>query len=827
MTRRALGVLAVALAVVLEMPPGPPAFGAACGGQRVALPGGVPGCAAGDSACRAVEAAALVAQLECTGRCNCTKLQKKLDKVARKLGDAAEATKTKRCRRKLRGARKAARKLERFLGKLIARGCLAPSGVVTALQTTVATLRTELEAAVEADACGTSTTSTTLATTTTTASTATTSPETSTTTTSTTSSSTSTVATTSTTTSSTTTTVPPALINWVSPVDGLWSEPGNWSPATVPGSGEAVVADLGGTVTITHDQASTVLASLVTAEHLVLGANTTLEVNGQLALEGGADVRLESRARLRNALVVGTEGSEIQPVGDFGELDGVTIMGITLRRNPTGSLTIVNDLVLQDATVVVAGTGGSIFASMNFPGAQSLTGTGALVFGADANNVGGGSLTIGPGISVAGTRATVIPDHLVMQGTAAVTVPGTNVQLGRSGGSMSFEGMANVAAGSSLSLFGAWTSSAASTIMTTGGTLRLGAPGQSEPWANGGTIDATDTLVELGGAFSLASLGSLSRSGGTMRVVGAMDNGPGLMLDASTGSWEIGQNGRIIGGAIDTLDGTALVSAANNVGNGIGTLDGVTVNGTVVLPPSSGLNVENGVAVNGAIRLQGSTGSLFAAVHVVGAGEQTLGGMGEIVAQAGDAIVDVGGGTTGLRVGPGLRIQTGGVGIVVGSADKYIVNEGTVRAEMGQTLVLRGYGANAGVIDARGNSVVSKTQLPGGESWSNDGTIRVDSLSRFLCEHNFVQSAAGTFDVTVDADAAQGGVIATPGNATLAGTLLVTLHGTPTVGDSWIVVSATTVTGTFDAHVLPPLPGGLAWDVQYLVDRVELSVVAP
>src|SRR5262249_42475304 len=105
-------------------------------------------------------------------------------------------------------------------------------------------------------------------------------------------------------------------------------------------------------------------------------------------------------------------------------------------------------------------------------------------------------------------------------------------------------------------------------------TLKLGS--STDVWSNQGTIAATSSTVSLGGSFTLATMGIFQRSGGTVNLTGTLDNtGTTLVLDATTGAWNL-TSGTLKRGAVATLDGIALTSAS-----GRGTLDGVTLGGTV------------------------------------------------------------------------------------------------------------------------------------------------------------------------------------------------------------------------------------------------------
>jgi hypothetical protein len=89
-----------------------------------------------------------------------------------------------------------------------------------------------------------------------------------------------------------------------------------------------------------------------------------------------------------------------------------------------------------------------------------------------------------------------------------------------------------VGAGQTLNLNDSWNLTAGNSITATGATLNLGNPFESGvgspyspllPWSNSGTISAVNSTVNLGGWFSLADLGTFSRSGGSVSVVGEID----------------------------------------------------------------------------------------------------------------------------------------------------------------------------------------------------------------------------------------------------------------------------------------------------------------
>src|SRR5207249_1535264 len=110
-------------------------------------------------------------------------------------------------------------------------------------------------------------------------------------------------------------------------------------------------------------------------------------------------------------------------------------------------------------------------------------------------------------------------------------------------------------------------------ISATAGTLSF-----SGGWSNSGTITAANSTVNLGGTFTVAGLGSFSRSGGAVNLTGTLANaGATLALSAATGSWNL-LGGTVQGGTVSVTGGAMLV----------GTGSGGSLNGNVTLKGDPG-----------------------------------------------------------------------------------------------------------------------------------------------------------------------------------------------------------------------------------------------
>jgi hypothetical protein len=122
---------------------------------------------------------------------------------------------------------------------------------------------------------------------------------------------------------------------------------------------------------------------------------------------------------------------------------------------------------------------------------------------------------------------------------------------------------------------------------------------------------------------------------------------------------------------------------------------------------------------------------------------------------------------------------------------------------------------------------------------TNNGAVLVQPGGELLTLENlgFAAGAAltiGLQDVDLndpDNEPSGGfGQVQVTGAATLAGTLEVELLGgfAPMAGDFFQIVSAGGgLSGVFGTEILPALPGGLDWDVQYNSNSVVLAVVGP
>ena len=192
-------------------------------------------------------------------------------------------------------------------------------------------------------------------------------------------------------------------------------------------------------------------------------------------------------------------------------------------------------------------------------------------------------------------------------------------------------------------------------------------------------------MLNLGGSFTTADIGTLARAGGVVNLTGILTNTGGtLILDATMGSWNL-MNGTVIGGTVAFADGSSFLTTTGN-----GTFDGVTLNGDMTISNGQSLTVVNGLTLNAILTLA-STSTGFNTDLRFGGGIQTLAGTGEVLL-AGSAsnnrlVLGATGGGTTLTIGPGIEVH--GRGSIIDNSTSSLVNEGVISADVpGQSLTV-------------------------------------------------------------------------------------------------------------------------------------------
>lgn len=134
-------------------------------------------------------------------------------------------------------------------------------------------------------------------------------------------------------------------------------------------------------------------------------------------------------------------------------------------------------------------------------------------------------------------------------------------------------------------------------------------------------------------------------------------------------------------------------------------------------------------------------------------------------------------------------------------------------------------------IDGGGTVTVDSAVSPVGQlnlGSTGSGTLMVTGSGVVDVDGDFSQSATGSLEIEITGDSiGQFGTIEVLDDAVLDGALDVTLGGLfdPDAGDTFQILSASSVSGTFDTVDLPALAAGLVWRVDYQSSNVSLDVL--
>ena len=315
----------------------------------------------------------------------------------------------------------------------------------------------------------------------------------------------------------------------------------------------------------------------------------------------------------------------------------------------------------------------------------------------------------------------------------------------------------------------------------------------------------TNSSVYLGGTFTLATLGTFNRNGGTVYLTGTLNNPGTLALNNTTGSWDL-DSGTIDGGTV-TTSGSAVLGTQVQVNGTTAALNGVTLAGIL----DDNIGVYNSVTVTNGLVLSSSGLVEIATGGVLNfSGSQTLGGTGNIL------FTSTGGNTNAflsvvvrgsvLTIGANVTIHgnSGSVGAGTGS----IINDGIVSADVsggqidlngawtnnsniqainGGDLAFNGDWTNNTTIGVSGGGTLNLDTTES-DDWTNAGTISM-SGSTIDLGGTFTLGALGTFTRT-------GGAVNLTGKLTNANnTLALTSSGTNPTG-TWLLDGGTIDGGT-------------------------------
>jgi len=377
-------------------------------------------------------------------------------------------------------------------------------------------------------------------------------------------------------------------------------------------------------------------------------------------------------------------------------------------------------------------------------------------------------------------------------------------------------------------------------------------------YASIGFADGSAAMVDLVGSTSSMTMGEILAVGdqgvGMLSITNGATvvNGPSRVGLGATGDGTVAVSGldavwtsffaMRVGldgvGAVTVSDGGLAEASAIEVGFNSGGVGDAAATGTgSTLRASGTMNI--GRAGEGSLSVSAGGTALSGSASIGANG----GGLGDAIVSGADSAWTI---TNALEIGQngvgGLTVEQNGlvtastVGIAsgAGSGQLTINSDGQVTTTFGVTAGLTGgFGTislDDGSLQASALTLGPGAQLVGRGTVTADvfnaGIIRVGAPDGVLSIlGDFDQSASFGGATLVDIGSTTEGM-GVNGVATLGGRLTVSLAPgfTPTVGQEFLILAASTRTGEFETVQLPPDAGGLTYDLEYR-DGIVVVVV--
>lgn len=440
-----------------------------------------------------------------------------------------------------------------------------------------------------------------------------------------------------------------------------------------------------------------------------------------------------------------------------------------------------------------------------------------------SNNLFGANLILGPGreIIVPSSRPTTVGvgGALVLNGgllqTGTLTNNGGTIEFLR--GTLRITGSAGLSISSSGPLGG-------NVTIPTGATLDV---------TSATTMVANDAILFVDGGsfstFSLANNGStIVASGTASTIVTANNSGAQLFVERNLSTSSALDNAS--GATLELINGTGRLLGAGALRNS-GLLTG---SGTILKPVTNAatgeIRAEKGKTLlfsgsfspnNGELNLQGGTldfvGTITNAAggFIAGRGALYMGGLtnaGQLAFSGGNA--DLHGDVT---LTPGSRVVTAGAGAVTTFFDDVVHNGLEVFTGTGASTVFFGGVTGAGPFTGTGTVYFIGDLRPGTSpaNLSFGGDLVFGSFARTVIEIGGVLPGTQHDRLSVAHTLYLGGVL----EIQLVNSFI------PSVGQSFKILDATTINGSFSGVTLPPLLAGRFWNTDSLATAGVLSVV--
>jgi YVTN family beta-propeller protein len=584
----------------------------------------------------------------------------------------------------------------------------------------------------------------------------------------------------------------------------------------------AVTLTGGGTITLTDGNAwirqDTAASSLTNVNNTILGSgqvgNNGLTVINDPA--GTINANSSGNALLFNATGAVNEG--------------------TLEATGGGILQIDVGVVNQSANILASGASSAVQLEngARIEGGTMSTLNGATSFGTVASTVVLDGSTHGPLINAAAYTLNNNTDTQVLG-----TLDNTNsilINAGANGTALSMLGAVTLTGGGTITMTdgNAWirqdTAGASLTNVnnTIAGAGQVGNGNLTVINQVGGTINASganNTL--LFNAVGAVNQGLLeATSGGTLAFDVTVNNAAGTISAGAGSSVQFGNGTDMQGGTLtsSSAPSTFFGTTASTVvldGNTHGVLTNAaayTLNNNTDTQLLGTINNTNTLLINAGAN--GTALSMVGAVTLTGGGTVTMtNGNADIRQDAGGSSLTNSGNSI---TGPGsLQIPTysqtaGFIQIPAGVSDSITAfNVSGGDAQIDGSLTASGGVATSGAGVVSGAGTIASGVANGGITEGGDipavGKLMIGS------PQGLVQSSGGAYEVAIGGLTAgtQYSQLAVSGSASLAGALNVRfLNGfAPSLGNSFTILTASSVSGTFATINSPALPAGLSWSV--------------
>jgi len=562
-------------------------------------------------------------------------------------------------------------------------------------------------------------------------------------------------------------------------------------------SADAVLNSLTNTGTLQLSGNSALLQGTVTNNGTIeVQSSGQLFMSGNVTLAGSGSVNLSSSGELEaNFTSVGLSGGTLtneQLIQGSGEIYGLPLtnqgtINANISNISDNTLSLVNGATTNTGTLE-ASSGGilDIFTTVTNTGGtiEALTGSTVYLTG----TVSGGTLT------TSGT-GTIQSENGTLNGT--VNTPTNAGTLDSDGYNLYFEGTVNNTGTIALSNGACIVVNQPSTLTGSGAlTMATGTCiyGQGTPFTNASTIEGSGSIGDSN-PMPITNTGTILANSSSA-------------LTVNSGSYEFTNNGTLTVNSGSTLTVEGLFSNLS----GAGTLTGGTYNvtGTLAIPASIVSNAAS-ITLTGtsAEILNPNSNALTGLSSNTKKGTLTLASgqsltTGPAFSTAGKTTVEA---ASSFTVG-GSYTQTAGTTTV----------DGTITAPSGMTLQkgsLLGQGTVAASVTSSGATVTA------GDSSKKPGTLTITGT--------YTQQSKGTLDIYVGGTAAGTfGDLAVSNGVSLGGTLTIKLVNkfVPAVGDSFTIVTGSTLSGTFATVNGTSINSSEHFEVNYTSTAVTLTVVS-